>query len=140
RHPPYPRRTHGLRGASGPPAARSLFLDRGTRFPGHSNLTSRREGALELIGSVGAIVERSVDEQRRRSAYAGAQPAREIFLDASPMATVGERRVELGEVEPGLIRVAAKVAQLERSLTLEEQVVHRPEAILGGGLLGGLGG
>jgi hypothetical protein len=85
-------------------------------------------------------VERSVDEERWRSLNARAQPARYVFLDPRPVATFAQRRVELTDVHPDLTCIAAKVGQLERLLALEEQIVHLPEAILSGGLLGGLGG
>ena len=43
------------------------------------------------------------------------------------------------DVEPELLGVAARGRGLQRVLVVEEQVVHRPERVLGGGGLGGLG-
>jgi hypothetical protein len=80
----------------------------------------------------------AVDEQRRGAAnLAAGEPALDVPADAGEHAGARAVGVEAVDVEPELGRAAAQVVVLQRSLAVEQQGVHLPEAVLQRGRLGG---
>ena len=105
-----------------------------TDAPTRSRSSSKNlEQSLDVVG---AAVDDSVDEQRRRSHHlARGFSACAVALDSLEHLAAARSRSNRA-IEPDLVGVGTQVVVLERVLAPEEQVVHLPEAALQRGRLG----
>ena len=98
---------------------------------------------LELLVGLRALDVAAVDEEVGRPRHADLAGERQIGVDASLAGVAVQRGVELGEVEPELLRVPIQAGAIQALLVREQLVVHLPELPLRLGRhrrLGGQGG
>src|SRR5258706_5873714 len=86
------------------------------------------------------VVSHFVDEQGRRAVDAAAHAAQEILADARRVRARDEILAESREIEREGLGVREQAVVVQRRLVLEQQIVHRPEAVLRACRLGRFGG
>ena len=77
-----------------------------------------------------ALVTLTIDEERGRAPHSAAKTALEVLLHALQVGMVGHVLTEALCVQPDLGGVPGQVFVLQGVLVLEQQVMHRPKAIL----------
>ena len=98
------------------------------------------DGGQQPVEIHGPGVPDAVYEEGRGSPDSGTLPTEAILLDAPGVVVVRQILLEPPQVEPELGRVAHEIFIAQFVLILVEEVVHLPEAPLGGGRLRGQGG
>src|SRR5690606_28167774 len=87
---------------------------------------------------VGPTMAATVDEEGRGADRAAVDGAGDVTLDAQGVPPLAQVARETFDVETEIARVVGEVRLVESRLVGEEQVVHLPEATLGGSGLGRL--
>jgi len=82
----------------------------------------------------------AVDEERGSAGDPAEVGAVDVFANAAQTGALAEVVGEALDIELELRRIAHEVRRLQRGLMLEQQIVHRPERVPGGGGPRGLRG